>query len=415
MAYGVRFHRCDSCDAAREPREQEARGYTDARPFRRVVERTPAHTVEFRICHIHGEIYCIRHVFESIPGLARDKPCRYWRADARYQRSPYFTRLSFSQYTTARFQPTTRLGTRLRMTPRTETLAIPTDRLRRRAFDFFELTKPRIVVMVLITTFVGFYLGISDTGDYVGLFHTLLGTALVAGGTLALNQVMEREADAKMERTKTRPLPDGRLQPLEALMFGALITIGGLVYLVLLVNPLSALVTSAIVISYLLVYTPLKMKTSLCMVVGAVPGALPPVIGWAAIRGTIDLEAWVLFAIMFLWQMPHSLAIGWLYREDYARAGFQLLPVLDPEGKSTGRQVISNCLALLAVGLIPTLIGFTGAIYFFSALALGLMFLWYGVGLARSCSREAARRLLFASLVYLPVLLAIMAFDKTSF
>jgi protoheme IX farnesyltransferase len=301
------------------------------------------------------------------------------------------------------------------MTPRTETLAIPTDRLRRRAFDFFELTKPRIVVMVLITTFVGFYLGISDTGDYVGLFHTLLGTALVAGGTLALNQVMEREADAKMERTKTRPLPDGRLQPLEALMFGALITIGGLVYLVLLVNPLSALVTSAIVISYLLVYTPLKMKTSLCMVVGAVPGALPPVIGWAAIRGTIDLEAWVLFAIMFLWQMPHSLAIGWLYREDYARAGFQLLPVLDPEGKSTGRQVISNCLALLAVGLIPTLIGFTGAIYFFSALALGLMFLWYGVGLARSCSREAARRLLFASLVYLPVLLAIMAFDKTSF
>jgi protoheme IX farnesyltransferase len=294
------------------------------------------------------------------------------------------------------------------MTPRTETLAIPTDRLRRRAFDFFELTKPRIVVMVLITTFVGFYLGISDSGDYVGLFHTLLGTALVAGGTLALNQVMEREADAKMERTKTRPLPDGRLQPLEALMFGALITIGGLVYLVLLVNPLSALVTSAIVISYLLVYTPLKMKTSLCMVVGAVPGALPPVIGWAAIRGTIDLEAWVLFAIMFLWQMPHSLAIGWLYREDYARAGFQLLPVLDPEGKSTGRQVISNCLALLAVGL-------TGAIYFFSALALGLMFLWYGVGLARSCSREAARRLLFASLVYLPVLLAIMAFDKTSF
>lgn len=301
------------------------------------------------------------------------------------------------------------------MTLRTETLAIPTDRLRRRAFDFFELTKPRIVVMVLITTFVGFYLGIADTVDYVTLLHTLVGTALVAGGTLALNQVMEREADAKMERTKMRPLPDKRLQPLEALVFGMLITLGGLIYLAFLVNPLSALVTASIVISYLLIYTPLKMKTSLCMVVGAVPGALPPVIGWAAVRGTLDFEAWVLFAIMFLWQMPHSLAIGWLYREDYARAGFQLLPVLDPEGKSTGRQVVCNCLALLAVGLIPTLIGFTGAIYFFSALALGIMFLWYGVALARASSREAARRLLFASLVYLPVLLAIMAFDKTSF
>lgn len=301
------------------------------------------------------------------------------------------------------------------MTPRTETLAIPADRLRRRAFDFFELTKPRIVVMVLITTFVGFYLGIADTVDYVALLHTLVGTALVAGGTLALNQVMERDADAKMERTKMRPLPDKRLQPLEALVFGMLITLGGLIYLAFLVNPLSALITASIVISYLLIYTPLKMKTSLCMVVGAVPGALPPVIGWAAVRGTLDFEAWVLFAIMFLWQMPHSLAIGWLYREDYARAGFQLLPVLDPEGKSTGRQVVCNCLALLAVGLIPTLIGFTGSIYFFSALALGLMFLWYGVGLARASSREAARRLLFASLVYLPVLLAIMAFDKTSF
>ncbi|HXG22184.1 MAG TPA: heme o synthase [Methylomirabilota bacterium] len=296
-----------------------------------------------------------------------------------------------------------------------DTLAIPTERSHRRTLDFFELTKPRIVVMILITTFVGFYLGISDTTDYIALLHTLLGTALAAGGTLALNQVMEREADAKMARTKMRPLPDGRLQPTEALVFGMLMTTGGLGYLALLVNPLSALVTSAIVLSYLLVYTPLKMRTSLCMVVGAIPGALPPVIGWAAVRGTLNLEAWVLFAIMFLWQMPHSLAIGWLYREDYARAGFRLLPVLDPYGKSTGRQVVSNCLALLAVGLIPTLIGFAGAIYFFAALMLGAMFLWYGVGLARSCSRDAARRLLFASLVYLPVLLAVMAFDKTSF
>ena len=301
------------------------------------------------------------------------------------------------------------------MIPHTETLAIATDRTRRRTMDFFELTKPRVVAMVLITTFVGFYLGISGAPDYFCLLHTLLGTALAGGGTLALNQFMEREADAKMERTKMRPLPDGRLQPVEAFVFGALITVGGLLYLALAVNPLSSIVTSAIVVSYLFAYTPLKMKTSLCSVVGAIPGALPPVIGWAAARNSVDLEAWVLFAIMFLWQMPHSLAIGWLYREDYARAGFRLLPVLDPHGKSTGRQIVSNCLALLAVGLIPTLIGFTGTVYFFSSLVLGVMFLWYGVNLARFCSRDAARRLLFASLVYLPVLLAVMALDKASF
>ncbi len=301
------------------------------------------------------------------------------------------------------------------MTPQIDTLVITTDRSRRRALDFFELTKPRVVTMVLITTFVGFYLGMSGAPNYLCLLHTLVGTALAGGGTLALNQLMEREADAKMNRTKMRPLPEGRVQPGETFIFGVTITIGGLVYLALLVNALSSIVTGAIVVSYLFAYTPLKMKTSLCMVVGAIPGALPPVIGWAAARNSLDFEAWVLFAIMFLWQMPHSLAIGWLYREDYARAGFQLLPVLDPQGKSTGRQIVCNCLALLAVGLVPTLIGFTGEIYFFSALALGIMFLWYGVGLARSCSREAARRLLFASLVYLPVLLMVMAFDKTGF
>jgi heme o synthase len=301
------------------------------------------------------------------------------------------------------------------MTSRTETLEITSDRIRRRALDFLELTKPRVVVMVLVTTTVGFYLGSQGEPDYVSLLHTLFGTALAGGGTLALNQLLEREADAKMHRTRLRPLPDGRLQPIDALVFGALITAGGLVYLTLTVNPLSAQVTATIVVSYLFVYTPLKKKTSLCSIVGAIPGALPPVIGWAAARETLNLEAWVLFTIMFLWQMPHSLAIGWLYRDDYARAGFRLLPVIDPEGKSTGRQVVSNCLALLAVGLLPTLIGFTGTTYFFCALALGSIFLWYGVILALSCSQAAARRLLLASLVYLPVLLAVMAFDKVPF
>jgi len=301
------------------------------------------------------------------------------------------------------------------MTSRTETLDITSDRVRRRALDFLELTKPRVVIMVLVTTTVGFYLGSQGEPDYVSLLHTLFGTALAGGGTLALNQLLEREADAKMYRTRLRPLPDGRLQPLDALVFGALVTVGGLVYLTLTVNPLSAQVTAAIVVSYLFVYTPLKKKTSLCSIVGAIPGALPPVIGWVAARETLNLEAWVLFTIMFLWQMPHSLAIGWLYRDDYARAGFRLLPVIDPDGKSTGRQVISNCLALLAVGLIPSLIGFAGTTYFFCALALGSIFLWYGVMLALSCSQAAARRLLFASLVYLPVLLAVMAIDKVPF
>ena len=281
-----------------------------------------------------------------------------------------------------------------------------------RSIDFWELTKPRIVSMVLITTFVGFYLGSLGRPDYLLLLHTLVGTGLAAAGTLALNQFIERKADAKMHRTQLRPLPNGRLRPVEALLFGSLITAAGLVYLAWAVNIPSALVTTAITVSYLLVYTPLKKKTSLCTFVGAIPGALPPVIGWAAARGSLDLEAWILFTIMFLWQMPHSLAIAWLYREDYARADFQLLPVVNPDGKSTGRQVMNNAMALLAVGLLPTLIGLAGHIYFIVAFLLGSMFLWYSVRLALIRSHEAARHLLFASLIYLPVLLAVMAFDK---
>jgi protoheme IX farnesyltransferase len=301
------------------------------------------------------------------------------------------------------------------MTPPTDILALDTARVQRRAIDFLELTKPRLVFMVLVTTLVGFYLGSQHTPDYLLLLHTLLGTALAAGGTLALNQVIEREADAKMQRTCSRPLPDGRLHPADALAFGALITALGLLYLSFTVNPLSGFVTACIVASYLFAYTPLKLKTPLCSLVGAIPGALPPVIGWVAARGTFDTEAWVLFTILFLWQLPHSLAIGWLYQEDYARAGFRLLPVVEPDGKSTGRHIVSNCLALLAVGLLPTLLGLAGVIYFCVAFTLGTMFLWYGIGLARSCSRAAARRLVLASLVYLPILLVTMALDKVPF
>jgi heme o synthase len=285
----------------------------------------------------------------------------------------------------------------------------------RRAADFFALTKPRMVLMILVTTCVGFYLGSSGAMDALGLLHTLLGTALAAGGTLALNQFLEREVDATMERTRRRPLPAGRIQPAEALAFGTMMTVAGLLYLACGVGELSALVTAITVVSYLFVYTPLKRRTSLCSVLGAIPGALPPVTGWVAARGDFGPGAWVLFAILFLWQLPHSLAIGWLYCADYARAGIRLLPVIEPDGRSTGRQIVSNCLALLAVGLLPTLIGLAGWVYFLGALALGTGLLVCGIVLAISRSAADARRLVFASLVYLPALLVLMALNKVSF
>ena len=287
--------------------------------------------------------------------------------------------------------------------------------VQRHTADFVALTRPRVVGMVLVTTFVGFYLASVGTPDYVRLVHTLIGMALAAGGTLALNQYLERDVDARMERTRLRPLPDGRLQPAEALAFGVAITGTGLVYLAFFVSSLSSFVTAISVASYLFLYTPLKRKTSLCSLVGAVPGALPPVIGWGAAQGELGLGAWVLFAILFLWQIPHSLAIARLYRDDYARAGIRVLPVVEPEGGSTGRQIVSHCLALLAVGLLPTLIGLAGSVYFFGAIVLGLMFLGCGILLAISPSEGAARRLLFASLLYLPAQLGLMALDKVAF
>jgi protoheme IX farnesyltransferase len=225
---------------------------------------------------------------------------------------------------------------------------------------------------------------------------------------------LERDLDARMDRTRRRPLPEGRIDPTAALGFGVLTTVLGLVYLTLAVNALAALVTVVIVVSYLFLYTPLKQRTSLCSVVGALPGALPPVAGFVAVRGSLSIEGCVLFAILFLWQIPHSLAIARLYRDDYARAGMRLLPVVEPDGLSTGRQVVINSLALLAVGLVPTLIGLAGGVYFLVAFALGLCLLGYAVALALWQRATDARRLLFASLVYLPVLLIFMVFDKAA-
>ncbi len=280
------------------------------------------------------------------------------------------------------------------------------------ASDLAALTKPRVVAMVLVTTLVGYDVGLTGSPDYVRMIHLLIGTLLAAGGTMALNQYWEREVDARMDRTRARPLPAGRLQPLEALGFGVALTMLGTAFLAALVGAVAALVTTATAVLYLFAYTPLKGRTALCTLVGAVPGALPPVAGWAAARGDVAAGAWVLFGILFLWQLPHTLSIARLYREDYARAGVRVLPVVDPNGASTERQILLACLGLLAVSLLPTVIGWTGPIYLAGALVLGLAFAAIGMAQTLVPSARSARRVLLASLLYLPLLLGLLAFDR---
>ena len=277
-----------------------------------------------------------------------------------------------------------------------------------RSRDFLALTKPRVVLMVLVTTSVGFYLGSPAPPDWLRWLPTLLGTALAAGGTIALNQYLERQVDGLMERTRRRPLPEGRLRPSEALWFGTAITVTGL-SLLLAVGPLPALVTAATVGLYLFAYTPLKRKSPLCLLAGAIPGALPPVTGWVAARGELGAGAWLLFGILFLWQVPHTLAIARLHQDDYARGQIRLLPANRAAGEA---QALASCLALLVVGVLPTVIGLTGPVYFAGALTLGMGLLGCGVLGALSPSLASARRLLIASLVYLPVLLILMTLDK---
>jgi protoheme IX farnesyltransferase len=289
--------------------------------------------------------------------------------------------------------------------------AVARDRCRVAA-DLVTLTKPRVAVMVLVTTLVGYYVGLAGSPDYLQMVHLVVGTLLAAGGTMALNQYWEREVDARMERTRSRPLPDGRLQPLEALTFGAAITVAGVAYLGAFVNGRAALLTLATAALYLFAYTPLKLRTALCTVVGAVPGALPPVTGWVAARPDLGVGAWVLFGILFLWQLPHTLAIARLYQEDYARAGVRVLPVVDAGGSSTERQIVTGSLGLLAVSLLPTLVGLAGPVYFLGALLLGLVFAVFGLLQALEPSALAARRVLLASLLYLPAVLALLALDK---
>ena len=284
--------------------------------------------------------------------------------------------------------------------------------LTRRAAAYIELVKPRLVLMILITTAAGFYIGSQQPVEWLRCLHTLIGAGLTAAGVLGLNQYLERDIDAQMKRTQERPLPDGRMLPITALCFSAGLTGSGMLYLTLLVNPLSGLVISVIVVSYLFLYTPLKRKTALCTIIGAIPGALPPVVGWVAAQGKISGPAWVLFAILFLWQLPHSLAIAYIYREDYANAGLKLLPVIHPDGKSTRRQIVINCIALFGIGLLPTLFNIAGGIYFFAALLIGGMFLASGIYLEKTGSVKAARYVLHVSLLYLPLIFITMAIDK---
>lgn len=282
----------------------------------------------------------------------------------------------------------------------------------RRVADFVTLTKPRITFLVVLTALVGFLAAGAGGGptDVARLLETLAGTALVAGAASALNQWAEREADAVMRRTLRRPIPAGRLAPRESALFGIGLGAAGIVYLAVAVGGLAAFLAASTAASYLLVYTPLKKVTSLATVVGAVPGAIPPLIGWAAARGRLDPGAWVLFFILFFWQMPHFLALAALYRRDYARAGFRVLPVVDPGGASTARQSVLYALALLVVSLMPTLAWMAGPLYFFGALVLGLGFLAAGARFAlRPGSQARAASLFRYSLFYLPALCLLMA------
>ncbi len=277
---------------------------------------------------------------------------------------------------------------------------------------YADLFKARLTFLVLLTTMVGFYVGFRGSVDYLLMLHTVLGTALVASGASALNQFLERDYDARMRRTQNRPLPSGRLQPQTVLIVGGITTAAGLIYLALAVNPLTSFIGACSFASYVFVYTPLKRVTWLNTAVGAIPGALPPLMGWTAARGEISREGWALFAILAFWQLPHFLAIAWMYREDYARAGFKMLPLIDPEGHRTGRQAVSHTLGLLPVSLCPFLFGSAGPLYLGWALVCGLIFLWYAIQFSRQLTIARARQLFFVSILYLPALLAMMVFDK---
>jgi heme o synthase len=278
---------------------------------------------------------------------------------------------------------------------------------------YIELTKPRITLMVVLTALVGYFMG-SKAGGFslVHLFHTLLGTAMVAGGASVLNQVVEREADARMVRTQRRAIPCGRISPEQGLFFGSILGLGGILDIAVFINAATALLAAATFGLYVFVYTPLKRKTSLNTLVGAVPGALPPVGGWAAASGHVPFHAWALFLIVYLWQIPHFLALAWMLRDDYARGGFRMLTMGDTNGVVTGRHIGISALALVPVSLSPVILGLSGTTYFLGAFLLSGAYAAVSVWAAQGLSSMRARWLFLASVIYLPALLAVMLVDR---
>jgi protoheme IX farnesyltransferase len=277
---------------------------------------------------------------------------------------------------------------------------------------FSDLVKARLTTLVLMTTAVGFYIGERGAMDFILFFNALAATALVASGASALNQLLEREYDAKMRRTQNRPLPSGRLQPTTVMIFGGVSSVAGLVYLAFAVNLLTSVLGAVTLVSYLFIYTPLKRMTWANTLVGAVPGALPPLMGWTAARNELNGEGWALFAILFFWQLPHFFAIAWMYRDEYAKAGFKMLPNVDADGRRTAEQSISNTLALLAVSMCPFVFKMAGTIYLTGAIILGAGFLFCAIQFSRQLTLSRARQLFLASIIYLPLLLALMVWDK---
>jgi protoheme IX farnesyltransferase len=279
--------------------------------------------------------------------------------------------------------------------------------------DFLELTKPRITILILICTAVGYYFGCRTSFQLAMLVHVLLGTALMASGTSALNQWWEADSDARMHRTRQRPIPAGRMKRSHAFVFGVLVSAAGFAELWFGANALAAALGLFTLLTYLFVYTPLKQRSPACTTVGALPGAMPPLIGYAAASGAIDARAIALFLILFIWQFPHFYAIAWMYREDYARGGIRMLPVIQPDGESTAKRVVACSILLIPISIVPRLLGMTGSLYVVAAGAAGLGLLYFGVQLGRERDFARARQVLLASVLYLPILLAVMVISRT--
>lgn len=275
-----------------------------------------------------------------------------------------------------------------------------------------DLVKARLTTLVVLTTAAGFYSGWRGSMDWLLLFHTVFGTALVASGAAALNQLLERDYDARMRRTENRPLPSGRMTPDAVLMIGGGLSVFGLIYLAVAVNLLTSVLGAITLICYLWIYTPLKRVTTLNTAIGAIPGALPPLMGWTAARDEVSAGGWALFAILFFWQLPHFLAIAWMYKEDYARGGFAMLPVVDPDGRRTGSQALSHTLGLLPISLSPFIFRLAGPAYLAAALILGAIFVFAAFQFARELTVARARKLFFVSIIYLPFLFAALVLDK---